>query len=165
MKRINKVNDFFFWDHLSDFLSFPDVVISLACLYLGKLLSKPHCPTVAWNPVFKLSLLNRDTWKHNCVLIIFKKNSYLCIYIIMNGYIKLEITMTRKSGTRLHVTYRALNSCFDLIRSHQQCTPWSPPLDIEPQYAEAETLPLCHWFMPCIIDTKSTSYSNRDHLT
>ena len=31
---------------------------------------------------------------------------------------KLEITMTRKSGTHLYVTYRALNSCFDLIRSH-----------------------------------------------
>ena len=47
-------------------------------------------------------------------------------------YIKLEMTMTRKSGPHLHVTYGALNSCFDLIRSHQQCTPWSPPLEIEP---------------------------------
>ena len=35
----------------------------------------------------------------------------------------LEITMTKKSGKRLHATYGALNSCFDLIRSHQQCTP------------------------------------------
>ena len=25
-----------------------------------------------------------------------------------------------------------LDSCFDLIRSHQQCIPWSPPLEIEP---------------------------------
>ena len=47
-------------------------------------------------------------------------------------YIKLEITMTRKSGTHLHVRYGAVDSCFDLIRSHQQCTPWSPPLEIEP---------------------------------
>ena len=38
-------------------------------------------------------------------------------------YIKLEITMRRKSGTHLLVTYGALNSSFDLIRSHQQCTP------------------------------------------
>ena len=32
----------------------------------------------------------------------------------------LEITMTGKSGKHLHATYGALNSCFDLIRSHQQ---------------------------------------------
>ena len=25
-----------------------------------------------------------------------------------------------------------LDSCFDLIRSHQHCLPWSPPLEIEP---------------------------------
>ena len=43
-----------------------------------------------------------------------------------------RITMTRKSGKHRHATYRALNSCFDLIRSHQQCTPWSPPPEIEP---------------------------------
>ena len=43
-----------------------------------------------------------------------------------------RITMTRKSGKCLHATYRALNSCFDLIRSHQPCPPWSPPLEIEP---------------------------------
>ena len=35
----------------------------------------------------------------------------------------LEITMTRKSGKHLHATYGALNSCFDLIRPHQQFTP------------------------------------------
>ena len=35
------------------------------------------------------------------------------------------ITMTRKSGKHLHGT---LKSCFDLIRSHHQCMPWSPPL-------------------------------------
>ena len=43
-----------------------------------------------------------------------------------------RITMTRKSGKHLYVTYGALNNCFDLIRSFQQCTPWSPPLEIEP---------------------------------
>ena len=26
-------------------------------------------------------------------------------------------------------THGILNSCFDLFRSHQQCTPWSPPLE------------------------------------
>ena len=65
-----------------------------------------------------------------------RNSSYMCvcvciyIYIYIythnyewrNWYIKLEITMTRKSSTHLHVTYGALNSCFDLIRSHQVST-------------------------------------------
>ena len=63
--------------------------------------------------------------------------------------------MTRKSGKHLHVTYGTLNSCFDLIGSHQQWTPWSPP-----QYAEAETLLLGHRFMPHISDAELTSYGD-----
>ena len=47
-------------------------------------------------------------------------------------YIYIRIIMTRKSGKHLHATYGALNSYFDLIRSHHQCTPWSPQLEIEP---------------------------------
>ena len=37
-----------------------------------------------------------------------------------------------------------LDSGFDLIRSHQECIPWSPPLDIEPATTDgrAETLQL-----------------------
>ena len=37
-----------------------------------------------------------------------------------------------------------LASCFDLIRSHQQCIPWSPPLDNEPATTDcrAENLQL-----------------------
>ena len=49
-----------------------------------------------------------------------------------NWYIRLENTMTRKSCANLHAKYGALNNYFDLIRSYQQCTPWSPPLVIEP---------------------------------
>ena len=39
-----------------------------------------------------------------------------------------------------------LDSYFDLIRSHQQCIPWSPPLEIKPAITEcrAETLPLSY---------------------
>ena len=77
---------------------------------------------------------------------------HLYIYIYnewRNWNIKLENTMTRKSGTHLHATYEALNSCFDLIRSHQQCTPWSPPLEIEPtttvcRSRNSTTRPLVH---------------------
>ena len=59
------------------------------------------------------------------------------IYIYINW-----ITMTWKFGKHLHATYGTLNSCFDLIGSHQ-CIPWSP-IEIEPSTTEcrAETLPL-----------------------
>ena len=33
-------------------------------------------------------------------------------------------------------TCETLNSCIDLIRSHQQCILWSPPLEIEPTTTE-----------------------------
>ena len=55
----------------------------------------------------------------------------VCVCVCVCICIKLEITTTRKSGTKLHVTYGTLNSCLDLIRSHQLCTLWSPPLKIE----------------------------------
>ena len=59
-----------------------------------------------------------------------RKYNYI-IFESRNWYIILEITMTRKSGKFLHVTYGALNRSFDLW-SQLQCTPWSPPLEIEP---------------------------------
>ena len=39
-----------------------------------------------------------------------------------------------------------LDCCFNLIRSHQQCIPWFPPLEIEPATTEcrAKTLLLSH---------------------
>ena len=40
--------------------------------------------------------------------------------------------MTRKSGKHFHTTYGTLDSCFGLIRSHQQGIPWSPLVEIEP---------------------------------
>ena len=46
-------------------------------------------------------------------------------------YIYYWITRTRKFGNHLQAKYRTLNGYFDLIRSHQQCIPWSPPLVIE----------------------------------
>ena len=58
----------------------------------------------------------------------------MTIYIIFKwrNWCYLKITMTRKSGKHLHVTYGTLNCCFDFIRSHHQCRPWSPLLEIEP---------------------------------
>ena len=63
-------------------------------------------------------------------------NDY-CIYIYIynfewRNWYCVSITITGKSDKHPHATYGALNSCFDLIRSHRQCTPWSPALKIEP---------------------------------
>ena len=77
-----------------------------------------------------VSSYSEELWYNETVCLWMTE--YIYNYEWRNWYIKLEITMTRKSGTHLHVTYGAMNSCFDLIRSHQQCTPWSPPLEIEP---------------------------------
>ena len=45
--------------------------------------------------------------------------------------------MTRKSSKHPHATYGTLNSCFDLIGSHQQFIPHSSPLEIEPATLES----------------------------
>ena len=60
-----------------------------------------------------------------------------------------------------------LNSCFDLIRSLQQCISWSPPLEIKPSTTEyrAETLPLSHQPILHTSDAKLTSHGNCSQLT
>ena len=72
---------------------------------------------------------------------IYNIQSNLCKYIYINW-----ITMTRKSSKHFHATDGILDSCFDHIRSHQQCILWSPPLEIEPATTEsrAEKLLLGH---------------------
>ena len=70
------------------------------------------------------------------------------------------ITMTSKSGKYFHMKYGTLDSCFDLIRSHQQHMLWSLPLEIEPATTEsrAETLPLDHRSTSHTSDAKLTSH-------
>ena len=65
--------------------------------------------------------------------------------------------MTRKSGKHPHATYGALNS------AHRDLHHWRS--NQQPHYAEAETLPLGHWFMPRISDPELTSHDKlRDHF-
>ena len=53
-----------------------------------------------------------------------------------------------------------LDSCFDHIWSHQQCIPWSPPLEIKPVTTDcrAETLQLSHQSISHTSDAKLTSH-------
>ena len=49
------------------------------------------------------------------------------------NYHEQKIRLTPTHDIRKHWT-----AVFDLIRSHQQCIPWSPPLEIEPAITEAK---------------------------
>ena len=91
---------------------------------------------------------------------------YIYNYEWRNWNIKLEITMTRKSGTHQHTKHwSAVSTLLRLISTaHRVLHHWRS--NQQPQYVEAETLPLSHWFMPPINDAELTSLSElRDHLT
>ena len=68
----------------------------------------------------------------------------------------LEITMTRKSGKHLHTEHwTAVSTLLGLISStHRDLHHWRS--NQQPRYAEAETLPLGHRFMPHITDAELT---------
>ena len=57
---------------------------------------------------------------------------YIYIYIYIYGGGFNWITMIRKPGNHSLQHTETLDSCFDLIRFHQQCILWSPPREIEP---------------------------------
>ena len=82
---------------------------------------------------------------------------YLCQYYCIDALSTLECTMLLdlrgiilwielqwpKSPAHIYVrNTETLDSCFDFIRSHQQCITWSPPLQIEPasKNSRADTL-------------------------
>ena len=54
-----------------------------------------------------------------------------------------------------------MDCCFNLIRFHQQCILWSPPLEIEPATTEcrAKTLPMSYLPTSHTSDAKLTSHS------
>ena len=80
----------------------------------------------------------------------------------MNGEIDI-LSQKLPSKIRHTPTCGALTSCFDLIRSHQQCISRS---NQQPQYADTETLHQGPRFMPHIGEAESTSHGIfRDHIT
>ena len=70
------------------------------------------------------------------------------------------ITMTRKTGKHLRAIHGTIGLLFRPFRSHQQCIPWSPPLEIELETREcrAETLPLSYWSKSHTVDAKLTNH-------
>ena len=93
------------------------------------------------------------------------------IYIIMNrGIDILSYKLPWQENPAHTYTWHtehwtAVSTLFGLISSaHRDLHYWR--LTQQLQYAEAETLPLGHWFMPRIRDTELTSYGKlHDHLT
>ena len=77
------------------------------------------------------------------------------------------ITTIRKFANTCAEHTETLDSCFDLISSHQQHIPWPPPLEIEPATTEcrAETLPLSRqiWHQLCAMWTGGSISNRGDH--
>ena len=85
---------------------------------------------------------------HHCSSLAVNFSGSLHVYIYIYIYIIQQA---------LCATYRALDSCFDHIWSHQQCI---PPLEMEPATTEyrAESLLLSHWSTSHTSDAKLTSH-------
>ena len=75
---------------------------------------------------------------------------------IISSFILNWIPMTRKSGKPYTQHTETLDSFFTLIKSHQQCITWSPPLEIELVTTDcrAETLQLSQQFISHTSDAK-----------
>ena len=74
----------------------------------------------------------------------------------------IEITWPENPANTYAWHKETLDSCFELIRSHQQRIPWSPSTDIEPGTTDcrAETLQQRNECISHISDTKLISHGN-----
>ena len=94
------------------------------CVYWIEVLFKNKANIFFWGEMLVVLLQNPPH-----LLIDFRIFIYWFIYWLTFAYIYISIIMTWKSGKHLHATYEALNSCFELIESHQQYKPWTSPLE------------------------------------
>ena len=90
--------------------------------------------------------------------VFFKSTFFLCKRII--SWIELPWPENPANTYARHT--ETLDSCFDLIRSHQQCILWSPPLEIKPATTDfrAETLQLSYQYLSHTSDAKLTRHGN-----
>ena len=90
-------------------------------------------------------------------------NILFYIFFLNRGIILwLELIWSENPENTYVQHTETLDSCFDLIRSHQQCITWSPPLEIEPATTDsrAEIPQLSHQFISHTSDPKLTSHGN-----
>ena len=76
----------------------------------------------------------------------------------------IELTWLENSANTYAQHTETLDSFFDLIRSHQQCIPWFPPLEIELATTDcrAETLQLSHQTILHLSDAELTSHCKHE---
>ena len=126
---------------------------------------------VTWGTIQQLWIL-MWTWKTtlDCEML----NSPNTLWVLLTRFASITWNMTLKSTLWIELPQpknpantcvwhmETLDGCFDLIKSHQQCIPWSPPLEIKPATTEcrAETLQLSHQSTSYTSDAQPTSHGN-----
>ena len=83
-------------------------------------------------------------------------------FYVINVHLWIELPWP-ENPVNIYIRHtETLDSCFNFIRTHQQCIPWSPLLEIESVTTDcsAKTLQLSHQFISHTSDTKLTSHSN-----
>ena len=114
-----------------------------------------------------------STWRVSGELSIQQSNVYCCSsrrmalavhFSFLNRGIMLwiELPWPENPANTYAWHTETLDCCFDLIRSHQHCIPWSPPLEIKPATTDgrAETLQLSPQSISHTSDAKLTSHGN-----
>ena len=150
----------FWW--LLNFERYVHVYLSFRCIFLICSCHLNNHPSILWTILYPSpddGYYNRNvnvdftSWYiHLFGLYFFLLPSYcriLSIFTFIYIYIYIynlinRITMIRKSSKHCIWHTKALDSSFNLIRSHQQCISWSLLLEVEPAITEcrAKTLPL-----------------------
>ena len=118
-----------------------------------------------WKPIFFKQIYMIHRWYPNGYYYswsewIWKKIFKCSFYFSFGteGVLWIELPWPENPVNTCVQHTNTLDSCFDLVRSHQLCIPWSPPLEIEPATTECrtETLPLSY---------QSTSHTSNAKLT
>ena len=121
-------------------------------------LIKFHQQCIVWSPPLKVEPATTECRARTLPL------SYWSTWHTSNAKLTCIncITMTRKSGNHCVRHTEPLNNCFNLIKFHQQCIVWSPPLKVEPATTECRprTLPLSYWSTWHTSNAKLTSHGN-----
>ena len=96
-----------------------------------------------------------------CRQTLVRVHIFLWVNLLIKNY-RIDLPWPENPANTCDWHTEILDSCFDLIRSHQWCLPWSSPLEIEPATTDcrAETLPLRYWSTSHTSDAKLISDDN-----
>ena len=69
----------------------------------------------------------------------------------------IELTWSENPANAYARHTETLKNSFDLIRSHQQCIPWSPPLEIDQAIRDCNV----NWWLSCRVDRSTNTYMHQ----